>query len=162
MRRRELPPSLLRQPLCVQAFTSSLPADTRPTVLLVDDAQDVLVTLGAFLEGAGLRVIKTRSGDEALRVVASDIVLHAIVTDNAMPGLSGVELLLQSAQLRPALPGLIVTGYSDPKMLGELPASVQVLGKPFRREDLVNRVQYMTQLARSATQEPAVAGKPLG
>jgi CheY-like chemotaxis protein len=158
-RRRDLPASLASADTKLdERAPAAHPADDRPAVLLVDDALDVLVTLGAFLEGAGLRVIKARSGDDALRIVASDAALHAIVTDNAMPGLTGTELLLQSAQLRPSLPGLIVTGYADAGSLAELPSTVEVLCKPFRREDLVRRVLNMTA---AVARQPAVADKPL-
>ena len=62
--RRTLPPSLIRP----EHAAAPLPADQRPCVLLVGNAADVLVTLGAFLEGAGLRVVKARNGKEALRI----------------------------------------------------------------------------------------------
>jgi CheY-like chemotaxis protein len=114
-----------------------------PRILLVDDAADVLVVLGAFLEGAGLRVRKASSGDEALRIIASDEVLDAIVTDNAMPGLSGTDLLMQAAQMRPSLPGLIITGAAEARNLLELPATVGIMAKPFRREELTMRVHEM-------------------
>jgi CheY-like chemotaxis protein/transcriptional regulator with XRE-family HTH domain len=159
-RRRDLPATLV--PQATTSATGPGPAaasDNRPVVLLVDDSPDVLVTLGAFLEGAGLQVVKARSGDEALRIVASDTVLHAIVTDNAMPGLSGAELLLQSAQLRPTLPGLIVTGFADSSNLGDLPSTVGVLCKPFRREDLVRRVQELTQPTQAVSRRAVNAGR---
>lgn len=157
-RRHELPASLSRTPVAQAAPAG----ESRPTVLLVDDAPDVLVTLGAFLEGAGLRVIKARSGDEALRLIAEDTVLHAIVTDNAMPGLSGVELLVQSAQIRPSLPGLIVTGFADAASLGDLPSTVEVLCKPFRREELVRRVKDMTRPAAPVTRTAVDAERHIG
>jgi CheY-like chemotaxis protein len=133
-----------RQPAPAAASRSAAPVAERPRVLLVDDAPDVLVTLGAFLEGAGLHVIKASSGDEALRIVAGPEVLHAIVTDNTMPGLSGTDLLLQSALIRPNVPGLIVTGSTDARNLGELPKTVGILSKPFRREELVQRLRQLT------------------
>lgn len=157
--RRDLPAALLPKAAPAAGPGATAQHDSRPVVLLVDDAPDVLVTLGAFLEGAGLQVVKARSGDEALRIVAGDAVLHAIVTDNAMPGLSGAELLLQSAQLRPGLPGLIVTGFSDSSSLGDLPATVGVLCKPFRREDLVRRVQDLTRPVPAVSRQSVSAGK---
>jgi CheY-like chemotaxis protein len=138
-------PAQAEQPTAPMARAA--PVDRRLRVLLVDDAPDVLLILGAFLEGSGLFVIKAASGDEALRVVASNTVLHAIVTDSVMPGLSGADLLMQTAQLRPSLPGLIVTGYAeDLKRFGDLPKTVGVLRKPFRREQLVQRVFDMARM----------------
>ncbi len=56
-------------------------------LLLVDDAADVLVSVGAFLVNAGFLVRKTASGDEALAIIASDPRIEVLVTDFAMPGL---------------------------------------------------------------------------
>jgi CheY-like chemotaxis protein len=149
-------PEQAQQPAA--AVARAAPADQRLRVLLVDDAPDVLLILGAFLEGSGLFVIKAASGDEALRVIASNTVLHAIVTDSVMPGLSGADLLMQAAQLRPSLPSLIVTGYAeDLKRFGDLPKTVGVLRKPFRREQLVQRVFDMAKMPNpaAATSQPA-------
>jgi PAS domain S-box-containing protein len=114
-------------------------------VLLVDDAPDVLVTLGAFLEGAGFQVTKAHSADDALRIIASPLPLLAIVTDYAMPGMSGAELMLQVAQIRPELPGLLVTGYPGIEGLDDLPDRVQVLRKPFLRAELLERMRIMLE-----------------
>ncbi|NKE44220.1 PAS domain S-box protein [Roseomonas frigidaquae] len=109
-------------------------------VLLVDDAPDVLQTLGAFLSGAGYEVTRCASGDEALQVVAEGAQLDCVVTDYAMPGLSGVDLLLRLAELRPGLPVLVVTGYPGVEPLGDLPQHVEILRKPFPRAELLRRV----------------------
>ncbi len=112
-------------------------------ILLVDDAPDVLVTLAAFLASAGFEVIRAHDGDEALRVVASDPRLNAMITDYAMPGMSGAEVLLQVAALRPRLPCLLVTGYPGIEGLGDLPDYIQVLRKPFLRAELLAHVTAM-------------------
>jgi CheY-like chemotaxis protein len=127
------------------------PARTKGRILLVDDAPDVLITLGAFLEGAGFEVVKARIGDDALRIVASSQALDAIVTDYAMPGISGVDLLLQAFQLRPELPGLMVTGYPGIDDLRELPPRIGVLRKPFLRAELLAQVRTMLEPAGTAT-----------
>jgi CheY-like chemotaxis protein/transcriptional regulator with XRE-family HTH domain len=135
----------------VGATTAIHTPSARPRVLLVDDAPDVLVVLGAFLDGAGLDVVRARSGDDALQIVAGQERLDAIVTDYAMPGLSGVDLLLQTAQLRPGLPGMIVTGFVDSVGLEVLPKSIEILRKPFRREELVRRVRYLLGIKAAKT-----------
>jgi signal transduction histidine kinase/CheY-like chemotaxis protein len=109
-------------------------------ILVVDDVPDVLVTLGAFLQGGGFEVTKARSADDALRIVASPLELSAIVTDYAMPGMSGAELIRQVAQMRPTLPSLVVTGYPGVEGLNELPERVPVLHKPFPRAALLEQV----------------------
>ncbi|WP_439596528.1 PAS domain S-box protein [Falsiroseomonas sp.] len=112
----------------------------RGRILLVDDAPAVLQTLGAFLTGAGYQVTRATNGDEALRLVREGARLDCVVTDYAMPGLSGVDLLLQLAELRPGLPVLVVTGYPGLETLRDLPPHIEILRKPFLRAELLRRV----------------------
>jgi PAS domain S-box-containing protein len=155
--------STLGQGTRVELFLPcSLPADRRPAtagpgretarggaghVLLVDDTAAVLQTLGAMLGGAGYVVAKAGNGEEALRVVSSGAALHCIVTDYAMPGMSGVELLRKVAALRPELPVLVVTGFPGLDTLRDLPDHVQILRKPFPRAELLRRVAGMVERA---------------
>ena len=112
-------------------------------ILVVDDAADVLVTLGAFLEGAGFDVLKASGADAALKMVMSTPGIDALVTDVAMPGMSGVDLVLQVQEHRPDLPSVIVTAFADPAVLAALPATTRILRKPFRRADLVRTVKEL-------------------
>ncbi len=57
-----------------------------------------------------------------------------------MPGMSGAELIRQVAQIRPTLPGLVVTGYPGVEGLNDLPKRVHVLHKPFPRAALLEEV----------------------
>jgi signal transduction histidine kinase/CheY-like chemotaxis protein len=112
-------------------------------ILLVDDVSDVLVTLAAFLQGGGFQVTLAHDAEEALRIVTSPLALSAIVTDFVMPGMSGAELMLQVARVRPALPGLIVTGYPGVEGLSDLPERIHVLHKPFPRAELLEQVHTL-------------------
>jgi signal transduction histidine kinase/CheY-like chemotaxis protein len=120
-----------------------LPGESAGHILVVDDVPDVLLTLGAFLQGGGFEVTKAGSADDALRIVASPLALSAIVTDYAMPGMSGAELIRQVARIRPTLPSLVVTGYPGVEGLKELPERVQVLHKPFPRAALLEQVKTL-------------------
>ena len=123
-------------------------------LLLVDDAPAVLQTLGAFLSGAGYQVVRVASGDEALRLVVAGAKLDCVVTDYAMPGMSGVDLLRQIETLRPELPGLIVTGYPGVENLSDLPPHIQILRKPFLRAELLRRVRALVTEGRLALRAP--------
>lgn len=122
---------------------SQPPSQSAGHILVVDDVPDVLVTMGAFLQGGGFEVTKAHSADDALRIVAGPLPLSAIVTDYAMPGMSGAELIRQVAQIRPALPSLVVTGYPGVEGLRELPERVHVLHKPFPRAALLEQVMTL-------------------
>ncbi len=129
--------------------------DTDHYVLVVDDVSDVLVTVGAFLLNAGFAVRKASSGDEALRLIAGNPQIDVLVTDFAMPGLSGVELIAQAAQIRPNLKALVITGYPNADGLAELPPHTTVLVKPFRRATLIAQVRSLLGEMQTESNETA-------
>jgi CheY-like chemotaxis protein len=130
-------------------------------VLVVDDVSDVLVSVTAFLVTAGFMVTTAADGDAALRLIATDPLIGVLVTDFAMPGLSGVDLITQATQLRPELKCLLITGYPGADGLADLPPGVEVLAKPFRRAALIERVSVLTGETRSARAEPELTNREL-
>jgi signal transduction histidine kinase/CheY-like chemotaxis protein len=142
------------QPRAVTGIEPKAPLRATGRILVVDDVSDVLVTLAAFLQGGGFQVTTAHDAEEALRIVTSPLALSAIVTDFVMPGMSGAELMLEVAQVRPALPGLIVTGYPGVEGLSELPERIHVLHKPFPRAELLEQVQTLLYRNGSAGTVP--------
>jgi CheY-like chemotaxis protein/SOS-response transcriptional repressor LexA len=120
----------------------------RQHILVVDDATDVLVTLEAFLANSGFVVVTAANGDAALRIIASDPLIAVLVTDFAMPGLSGVDLIAQAVSMRPNLKSLLITAYPNVDGLAELSSRVVVLHKPFRRTALIEQVSILVAEAR--------------
>lgn len=87
--------------------------DSRATrVLLVDDFEDVLKVLRIAFESAGYEVLPCSSVDEALAVLA-DQPVDVILTDIAMEGQTGIDLLREVKEDDPDLPVLLMTGYAD-------------------------------------------------
>jgi len=117
-------------------------------LLLVDDVADVLVTASAFLERAGFQVVQAESGNQALAVLAAGERFDALVTDYAMPGMNGVELIEQARTVQPGLPALLITGFAEVGGADALPEAVAVLRKPFQRRELVEAV--LQAMGRSA------------
>ncbi len=104
-------------------------------ILVVDDSTDVLVTVGAFLEKAGFSVTRAEDGHRALALLTRDRRYDALVSDYAMPGLNGLDLIARARLLIPGLPALIITGYAA---LGDADAEGStVLHKPFQRHELL-------------------------
>ena len=64
-----------------------------------------------------------------------------MLTDHAMPGMTGVELAMASREVRPQLPVLLATGYA------ELPDGAQIdvprLTKPYHQEQLRDRLDQL-------------------
>ena len=112
-------------------------------ILLVDDDSDVLVSLGGWLEAAEMDAVRASSGAEALSLLRNGEAIDAVVTDIMMPGMSGVEFLVAVWRIRPILPALVITGYADFAGANELPSSVPVMLKPFRRKEFISRVQSL-------------------
>jgi CheY-like chemotaxis protein len=75
-----------------------------------------------------------RSGEAALRAALDDN-FDAVFTDVVMPGMSGLELAEQLAELRPELPVILTTGYSD-EIARSGAGGRPVILKPYRLETL--------------------------
>jgi signal transduction histidine kinase len=103
-------------------------------VLLVDD--DPLVSSGTadMLEDLGHAVTEAPSGAAALDVLRAEAAFDLVITDHAMPGMSGTELAQQIRQHWPKMPVLLVTGYAELPN-GENPGLPR-LAKPYRQDEL--------------------------
>jgi signal transduction histidine kinase len=107
-------------------------------VLAVDDDMLVLRNITLMLEDIGHTVREAGSGQAALALLQQDARIDLLVTDQNMPGMTGTELVRAARQIRPGLPVVLATGYS------ELPAGdgedVGRLGKPFTQAMLARAV----------------------
>jgi len=103
-------------------------------VLLVDD--DALVSMGAadMLADLGHSVTEASSGMQALQILEADPQFDLVVTDYAMPGMTGLDLAAKIKQLRPHIPIIIATGYAE--LPPDAPHDFLRLGKPYTQEEL--------------------------
>ena len=125
----------------------SAPRGRGETVLVVEDADAVRVLTGRILYSAGYQVISVESGATALeRLDACDV----LVTDVVMPGMSGVELVVQARERRPELPVIFVSGYTgDATIAGSDDPMTAFLAKPFDGDDLLRAVRSTLDAARA-------------
>jgi PAS domain S-box-containing protein len=125
----------------------SAPADAAPLrvleerqlrILAVDDDSLVLMNTTALLEDLGHHVIPTTSPIEALKALRHQPGLDLVVTDQAMPQMSGLQLREAIHKVRPDLPVLIATGYAEmpPTADPRLPR----ISKPFTQFELAQAV----------------------
>jgi len=136
-----LPRSLETAPQRESAAASS--ASTRHAhrrVLVVDDDRAVREVTAGLLTDLGYGVIEAGSGGAALEVLDQDQAVDLLLLDFAMPGMNGAELAREARMRRPDLPILFVTGYADTEALPPIDRE-GVLRKPFRQEDLAERLQ---------------------
>ncbi len=83
-----------------------------PTLLIVDDEVSILKSLGGLLMDEGFEVLTALNGYEALKILdqeSPDLVL----LDIWMPGIDGIETLIEIKKNNPFLPVIIITGHGN-------------------------------------------------
>ena len=139
---------------------SSHRALTGLTVLLVEDAPEVLRATSHVLEAAGCRVLAFGDPLEALRLVRREPdCAELLVTDVVMPGMNGTELADGIHLIRPDLPVVFVSGYAADHLgqASPLRAGFHFVQKPFEATALLGAVAS----ARSGTRrDPEAPGEP--
>src|SRR3954471_3949307 len=112
-------------------------------VLVVDDDPIVLAGTVAMLEDLGHSVCEATSAAEALQMLGAEPEVDLVITDHAMPGMTGTELAAQIRQHWPELPIVLATGYSELPVDGE-PGLPRLL-KPYRQQELAQLVARMIE-----------------
>ena len=109
------------------------------TLLVVDDDPSFRRALRRLLEQERISVIEADDGERAIRVIEQDEpqVLDAVLTDVAMPAVSGPELIAVLREYRPALPVVAMSGW-DPIPPGLLPVAPPA--QAVRAEELIETV----------------------
>jgi CheY-like chemotaxis protein len=140
---------------CAPAAAAGQPAPSAPiaqpnarpnaqprVVMVVDDDTLVLHSAAAMLEDLGHRVFQATSGKHALSLLAQHPEVEVLITDHAMPNMTGVELAATLKTTFPSLRIVLASGYA------ELPADSAVtltkLAKPFTQSELDNAISQVT------------------
>ncbi len=87
-------------------------ANVKPVLVVVDDESGVLLSLQDLLR-MDYQVYAFRHGHEALEFLRATPRVHVILSDERMPGMSGVEVLREAMAIRPETTRLLFTAYSD-------------------------------------------------
>lgn len=127
------------------------PSDTqiKAHILLVDDSQTLRSLTEMQLLESGFRVTAAASGIEAIAMIGDDPDrFDLLLTDYAMPMMSGLELVEGARRHRPSMPALIMTGYAQLEAMNARPADVSIVPKPFTMQVLAEAI------ARSLTRRP--------
>src|SRR5262245_61068032 len=136
-----------------------------PFVCVVDDDSSMRESLRNLIRSAGLNVQTFASAQEFLRTPRPDAP-SCLVLDVQLPGLSGLELQQELAQMNVQIPIIFITGHGDiPMTVRAMKAGAsEFLTKPFRDEDLLNAVEQA--VTRGRQPEPLkttlAAAKPHG
>jgi two-component system, LuxR family, response regulator FixJ len=128
----------------------------RPTVFVVDDDEGVRNSLRFLLKSVGLATRTLSSAAEFLDGYQPSQP-GCLVLDVRMPGMSGLELQQQLNVRGATIPVIFITGHGDVPMAVEAMqhGAFDFLQKPFRDQDLIDRIQRA--LERDARSRSALA-----
>lgn len=119
---------------------SYTPLRRRPTVLLVDDQEELRASLAALLEDAGFAVVQAPTALVALQHIDQSLP-DIVVSDCAMHGFNGALLGRVLGAMHPRLPILFVTGHVDLDLVrADLPVEATLLRKPIVIDTLIAHI----------------------
>lgn len=118
------------------------PRITTPiTILVVDDDALIAASTVAMLEDLGHRVIEAHCGNEALAILEDGLHPDLVITDHAMPGMTGIDLALILRMRDPDLPILLATGFAEVR--GNLEIEIPRLAKPYTQQQLSSEIAQL-------------------
>ena len=133
-----------RVPLPAPLPPAPLPASPRHdsvTVLLVDDDAAVRGTTAELLRQLGYRVEEAASGPEALQLLNGGSDAQVVLSDVAMPRMTGPALAREIRRMTPALPVVFFSGYADPESVAGADGLKRLVRKPFRPAELASQLE---------------------
>lgn len=111
------------------------------TILLVEDEPGLRAMACEALTQAGYTVIEVANGLEALAAARTHAAgIDLVFTDVVMPKMGGRELVRELQSVRPGVPVIYTSGYSEKVPGGGLESGVNFLAKPFSPAELLNKV----------------------
>lgn len=127
----------------------------KKTILLVDDEEATRNRIRLALEQGGHAVVAAKDFDDGVETYRNHQGrIDLLLTDVALPGLSGCDLAIALRAEDPALRVLLISGYTGAELLqfyGVHLRDAHFVQKPFRPEELLQRVAYVFQRFGSAS-----------
>ncbi|MEO7689676.1 MAG: ATP-binding protein [Sphingomonas sp.] len=119
----------------------------RGQILFVEDNVEVAAFSRTLLEELGHGVLYAQSAEAALELTERGAHFDFVFSDIVMPGMSGFDLAEQIQRLRPGIPILLATGYSD-RLNDQGSAGLPILTKPYSLDELA------TAISKAAGENP--------
>ena len=128
----------------VNILPRSLARPDRGAILVVDDEAAMRDLARAILEKSGFTVMTAANGDDAIRIFRLHTAeIQAILLDLTMPVMNGEEAAAEFGRIRPDVPIVLSSGYSEQEVAGRFPGKnlAGFLKKPYEPADLVETLQ---------------------
>jgi len=127
----------------IRGVTSEPDPRGAETILLAEDEAALRTVIDIYLESLGYTVLTSGNGQEALEILRSNSQsIDLLITDVIMPGIGGPQLAKIAQEMRPGVPVIYISGYTDRALdrstIGE---SVAFLQKPFTLGPLAMKIR---------------------
>jgi PAS domain S-box-containing protein len=129
-------------------------------ILLVEDDDLVRRYVKSQLEILGYDVVTSGSAASAIEILRQTRSIDLLFTDIVMPGgLDGRQLANEARKLRPDLPVLFTSGFSENGVFhhGRIDPSIHLISKPYRRADLARKIRIVLEGADGANGKAIVS-----
>ena len=129
------------------------------TILIAEDDPSVLGYVAEILRELNYHVLETTNAAAALAMVAEpNRTIHLLLTDVVMPGINGRHLADQARVIQPEIKVLFMTGYPQDVIVdrGRIEPGVELMQKPFAREDLAARIRALLDAEAPDSVKPLV------
>jgi CheY-like chemotaxis protein len=111
------------------------------TILVVDDDAAVREATVAMLRRFGYTVLEDCDAERALDRLSQGVAVSMVLSDIVMPGMSGLDLAKAVRRLRPSLPFVFISGYTDPGNVAAELGPLRLIRKPFRSAELISQIE---------------------
>ncbi len=122
------------------------PLKYRHSLLLIDDEEAILEIMTMALADEGYDLRTAGSAEEALALLKESPNVSLIISDQLMPGMTGVQFFTQARHICPDALRVLLTGYTDTDAIIDAINSGGIhryLTKPWRREELLHTIRQM-------------------
>ncbi len=111
-------------------------------ILLVDDEESVLRTVGMLFRSEGHEVIPVREGQKALDMIKSSDQFDVLVADIRMEPVDGMAVIKLAHELRPKMPVVVISAYCSEKTVRQALSvgCMAYVKKPFKLEEVLKAV----------------------
>jgi DNA-binding response OmpR family regulator len=120
------------------------PENHQPTVLIVEDNEDVLYAMTSVLAQAGYLVLTAGTGHDAIAVVQNPLEpIDVIILDVHLPDVDGISLCARMRELVPHLPVIVCSGAAEPEEVARLLelGATRYFRKPIAPDELLASVE---------------------